>query len=363
MRRAVWIAGLALGVAGCPVVAAGILADAGSSSDVVTPKLESGADGTTPDTGIDAPIHHDSAPRDGGTDTGPDGPATCPSPPDCKNLACKAEGFMCVAQPGVPWTIAAAATGATPACPTGYNAGGPLVIAGDASPAVCGCTCAVGQPASCISRDVPVRFGGTCGAQAVIAGSDGGCTAGDQLSVYGSLSLDPSDPLEPIGGTCTTKPTKSVVDASTTAVSLCTPVLPLANTGCTAGEVCTATAGSRELCVVADGSVACPGSYPTARTVGGGLNDTRTCSGCECGSPGGSCVNPTLSYFAAAGCSGTPAVSIALNTQCQASPADAGSLASYVFRADAMITCGSPSVAPIPTGAVSVTTPATLCCQ
>ncbi|HMR79673.1 MAG TPA: hypothetical protein PKD61_31415, partial [Polyangiaceae bacterium] len=60
-------------------------------------------------------------------------------------------------------------------------------------------------------------------------------------------------------------------------------------------------------CVVSNGSsdVACPAEYPVQYKYATGLSDSRTCVGCSCDAPSGTCSGAQVSTCNAAGCGGS----------------------------------------------------------
>jgi hypothetical protein len=304
--------------------------------------------------------------QDGGHDAGHGGP--CPTPPDCDNPACTAEGYACAPSPS-GWTLAAVNFANASACPTGYTASAGLVTAPNSDPAVCSCACAVGTEPSCTTGSISGTYGGggtstTCGAGAYsLSANDGQCVT--DLSTIEPLVRVSSFPAA-TGGTCSGTPMTQLPSDGSVPVYACTPSAAPTSTGCSAGNVCTATTAARTKCVMQAGPHSCPSGYGNEHDVGSGVTDGRDCSGpCTCGSITATCINQTWEFYGADNlvpCSG-PATALVMDGSCDAQGAAAGTYGSYLFSADPQASCGPATASPSPTGSATLNGPETLCCE
>jgi hypothetical protein len=142
-------------------------------------------------------------------------------------------------------------------------------------------------------------------------------------------------------------------------------------TGGTAPGACTSgvcVPSGNAVCVWQAGTPTCPNGYPVATTVYGGLNDGRSCTPCTCGTTTPGTCQSTVNLYAAADCSGGPAMMklSGVGPNCQNDPS------CLVFGAPIMsavlspgspspATCGSPAGGTL-TGKATGTKPTTVCC-
>jgi hypothetical protein len=142
----------------------------------------------------------------------------------------------------------------------------------------------------------------------------------------------------------------------------CAPTVTLAQVDCKSGSVCApapAAPYGAQLCIVQAGDVGCPsGPYTNRNTLYAGVDDTRGCSSCTCGTPtGGSCVASFSAYPSSDGsCSGQPDIYDA-PVKCAGvnDPAD--------LRLTITTSSASCTPSPVsPTGSVSPMGPTTVCC-
>ena len=289
---------------------------------------------------------------------------------DCADPDCGAWGCTAAAPPGWTGPIAVylgAPDDPAPTCASAWPSetttfAGPV----DAPPASCdACTC-----------DPPT--GGSCGLAATIVNDALQCfqiestlmpAAADTCASFSTSDLNTgfrgqippiTSPAScaPAGGAATLPPpawSQRAVVCSDAPVGL----------GCLGvGEVCAprpAAPFGAKLCVEQVGDLDCPpGAYTQKTTLFGGADDTRSCSACACGNPGGATCSGTTTIFDGPGCV-NPLVDVPHNNTCvQLSSAPSLSL-SYRYKPGTPGgTCNASGGAPL--GNVTPKDPVTVCC-
>jgi hypothetical protein len=233
---------------------------------------------------------------------------------DCADPECTGDGgdFSCTALPDVSgWTIVAYDSNGDQACPSYYSStGSTVVVSASASPDSCTCNCANTAPATCQGAWAWTTNGTSpsCGT----APSSGG-NGIDNGQCQNSNGTDPLNPtyyfigapnnVHTQAGSCsasgavTSKPAANVVHGETCA-------LPQAGAGCSTGGVCApkVTSGFSR-CSVMSGSATCPTGFVQS-AVYTTSTDTRTCSGCACGTVDLACNVTGMYFFSNTGCNG-----------------------------------------------------------
>jgi hypothetical protein len=300
---------------------------------------------------------------DGGRDASGDArheAASCPTPADCANPACKSLGYVCSPPAPPGWSMAAVDFTGDGACPSGYGKSTKLATQ-PTSATTCGCSCALATAPSCVTGDIEFATGAaasSCITKYVTDVNDGACTpASVTLSAYTQFTGTPGA----TGGTCTGTPMLPPTESTTDDVCVMTGALPTA--GCSGGDVCVATTSSRKQCIIEEGSSSCAGAYSVAHPVGASVEDTRTCTGaCTCGAPTATCIDQAFTLYAGPNCTGT-SFSNDLDGACDPTHAACAPFKSYKYTATASgEACGTATGAPTVSGSVSLVGPETLCC-
>jgi hypothetical protein len=292
-----------------------------------------------------------------GADTGK---SSCPTPADCNDPACVAEGYVCTPPAPMGWSIATVDfTGHAP-CPPGYGVSQELPTPPTGGPASCGCTCAAGPLPSCTIGNVEYSAGSTTCTSAGHFDANGGlCTAAAEVvEAFVEITAVPL----PAGASCVATPSTTLPPTGSTTDAVCVWSGTPSTTGCSGGDVCVATTSARAQCILEEGSTSCAGAYSAAYSVGASLDDTRACTGaCTCGQPTAKCTKKTLTLYTAGTCTGATLV---LDTDgvCDATGEVASMYNSYQYTATPTVVCASPTETPAPVGSLTLTDPQTLCC-
>jgi hypothetical protein len=236
-----------------------------------------------------------------------------------------------------------------------------------APPDTCACGCGSATGVQCSSPALTFYASmATCTLGTTCAGvtlTEGACTRLDMstsclLGVFMSLpGSTPSLGSCPGLGTTTAAPLAWTTNARACAVSQ-----PTSPADCAAGSPCVPAPGApyrAGLCIEQSGDVSCPAAgYTTKSLYYGGVDDTRGCSGCTCGSvTGASCSGSVTQFMSAdAGCS-TAQITYPLGQTCDPlqQPAD--------VRLTLTPAGGSCAPNPVtPTGSATPSKAMTFCC-
>lgn len=304
---------------------------------------------------------------------------------DCADDACGGAGYACVATAPLGWTgylsLYVGPDGEAPACPAQFPSAIPYVgrSTPTADPAACA-TCACGAPMGgvCDLADVIIVSEKTCQSidppafatnLSVPAAWDGKCesmgSAPGGLTTCGGFCNRTVKAAAPqlVGGACAVsggEATKPEVKWAT--LGKACGDAPSGG-GCTGGQVCQptpATGFESGLCNYKPGEQACPGEPFTEQHVFyEGVEDTRMCTECSCGSPVNATCAATITVFTDNACT-TGAVSFSAGS-CALLPGNP-----TITGRSAMITSMSPCACQ-PSGgesmgAVTATQPTTFCC-
>jgi hypothetical protein len=359
------------------------LLDAVDEGASTTSPMDAARDGSASGDGaLEAAVEVDAADANTTSDAAVEGAAGCdPLHPDCTNAACAPE-FACAPSvpdgwsgPSVLFDMSSAAPPApqASACPTSGAQYATDAFDGHANPApqgTCACACGAVTGTTCTGPTITIYHGGTCASQCqnvpdVTTACDRGCTASDALSAAVTAAPVPS------GGACAASASSTIAPFATgtdwtTTGRVCGASRTLDQGGCATNQVCAdapPTAAIQAWCVYQSGTAACPAGYPTQHVYFTGATDTRTCDtgSCACGAASGTTCNiDSVSVSATTDCA-SPAtfVSTAIGACNENLAATARNVTASVTPSGGQ--CGA-SGTPSLTGAVTPTTPTTVCC-
>jgi hypothetical protein len=330
-----------------------------------------------PDAAVDAggspDATSDAAPPESGT-------GCDPLAPDCTSAACQ-PAFACAPVVPAGWSgpsVLFDLTGSAPPAPqpSSCPASGPqyatVAFDGHANPAPQGtCSCACGSPTgtTCTGPTITIYHGGTCASQCqnvpdVTAACARGCTSSDALSAAVTAAPVAS------GGACTPgggaiSPFSLTTDWTTTG-RVCAASRAVTQGGCSASQVCADAPPSGTVqawCVIQAGTAACPAGYPAQRVYFAGASDTRTCAAgsCACGAATGTTCNiDSVSVSATTDCAAAASFTTTAIGACnQNLLATARNVTASVTPSGGQC---APSGTAALTGAVTPTSPTTVCC-
>jgi hypothetical protein len=225
---------------------------------------------------------------------------------------------------------------------------------GDPGPAQCDCSCRVNYASLCSS--LMYEYGNSCGSFVMshqLAGPD--C---HQVGTDGGAYFYMYQQGTP---TCQSQRTVELPEPGWDAmISSCGGAEQGA--ACDGGGVCTPNAPEgydAGLCIYQQGDHECPaGDFSTKVTLHSGVEDTRNCSTCTCGTGTASCTG-TLDVFASNDCSGDPITSVTQNTGCDDTAVGVESV-QIAFTEESSCPV---EVMPEPTGEIAATGVFTYCCE
>ncbi|HEY8090055.1 MAG TPA: hypothetical protein VIF09_19470 [Polyangiaceae bacterium] len=278
--------------------------------------------------------------------------------------------FACVDPVPPGWSGPVAlfeSTGTPPVAAPGCSGAYPTAAyQGSASPAfapgACACTCSVAAAPGCTGTVESTFTTGACGSPSCLdaAAPGGTCLHATACPPFGSLYVSLGG-LAPAGGTCVSHP--DPLPSPTWSASGQACALSAATTGgsCEAGQTCAPSPPDgfdRALCIFSSGDVACPGPpFVVQHLFYADFDDQRDC-GCSCGTPEGGVCNATVHVFDSGACA-PPGTTVAVTD-----PA-----CTYLGPTNAPVavdfTSQGATCAPVSgqiTGAVTGTSPTTVCC-
>ena len=289
------------------------------------------------------------------------GPSDAQSAPDVQIVQLPTgKSCACLDAPPPDWRgPAALASGAGVAPPCGGDYATDVLQAfaePDAPAAQCGCTCAASGVTCPSTFPLNVYGSSTCGGTkcATVTMSVGTCV--DLLATNCNVS-NGVGPAPAPQGTCTPQPTSTIPKRGwKQATRACLLPAPPRQETCEAGELCvplpTVPLEARP-CIFRAGDLACPaGLYSVRRVVYGDATDDRACSTCTCGSATGTC---TAVIRPDCGNNLTP-----VNVTTCGAINDPSKIMLVSAPLPSAVTC--PASGGSPTGAVTPTSPTTLCC-
>jgi hypothetical protein len=240
------------------------------------------------------------------------------------------------------WTLVAFAGNQTTSCPSQSTQSD--VYEGPNASSACGCNCQVTTMPTCAAGPINVMYDANFNHSPLscnMAGSpaqmknQSSCNTdmygGGAILGYKSLDLSYTLP-PPTGGQCTASSVETSSALTYAAQDrICTP-----NTEPCTGNECTPSFGGLDVCVAANGNMACPGSPFTHQHIVGGAA-TFTCSGSSCGcSLTGTCTG-TVTLYTSMNCTGGANTTLVIpaDGQCHdESAAGSNSYASYSYAAN-----------------------------
>ncbi|HEX4456859.1 MAG TPA: hypothetical protein VIA18_02765 [Polyangia bacterium] len=225
---------------------------------------------------------------------------------DCADSDCT--NAQCVPPITTPFSIGIAVD-VVSFCPTLYNSRSLLysgLSGGSCSTAGCSCT----GVESC-SVETESYQGSACGGESDDNSASSTCRNFDVTGATKGVSVAA---IAGNGGSCSPSGSSSAPAATwTTKDTFCATAYR--GGGCTGGMICVPKQQSETTCEVADGTVACdPGYTATGGPWFTGDNDGRSCA-CACGAASGGSCGTSVAFYAASGCSGTAALTLAASTQ------------------------------------------------
>ena len=306
---------------------------------------------------------------------------------DCADTDCGPAGYSCVAGIPLGWSgyqsLFVGAEADLPACPSQFPSqipylGRAMPMADPVMCATCGCDAPIGEAcdlpdmvtviektcqlmATSVTKTdlaVPAMWDGSC--QAVPAAA-GGMTCGAMMDPCNRAVKAAAPGMA--GGSCAVSGGAPTTPAVVWGVNgkACGDA-PLGG-GCGAGEVCQplpAQPFQPGLCIYKAGEQTCPGEpFTQQHVLYEDMDDTRACTECTCGSPGGGACTANITVYNDAACS-TGAVTFAAGACANLSlnPAVAGRKAQIVTMTAGKCTASGGD----PIGTVTPTQPTTFCC-
>lgn len=234
-------------------------------------------------------------------------------------------------------------------CPQGFTSHD-VVADAKVSDGACGCECNMAQQPTCntgtIVRTLDQTTNATCGTNATPI-----TITGQQCSVLpnyiNATGAHYNATLPPTGGMCSWTPKTDPQKVMARQARIC-DVPPSCQ-----GSVC----GAKSMCVVTDGDVACPPTFPTKTLLGGSATaDCAACGDCKIEA---TCTG-TLSLYQDYNCM-TGKTDYPIDGSCNKNPAQ--NVNFFAFSTSTSLgksNCAGP--APTPAGTVKLTTPQTMCC-
>ncbi len=249
-------------------------------------------------------------------------------------------------------------------CRPGWTARRELVVAPRSGSGDCTCECLSVGTNPCLrdTRDVAFRTGAvSCDDGTRTLSIDGGCQPlGFTWDTFynGARASAPTPAKIACGARAALPP---VLDDGRAV--LCSPE-GSGSSACGEGSACVVQSDSMVLCVLRQGSHACPKGYPSRRVVvdPSGVVDQRGCGACSCTSKATACTNAGIGFFGTADCSGT-ARAVSLTGSCN-SISGSGTPTHYRYQAapDTTDCEAADTLVPV-TGSVSTPGALTLCCE
>jgi len=286
---------------------------------------------------------------------------------DCADTDCAQLGYACVEIPNgwdgpvalqtdkdppepcsAPWTVEQANGGINPIAPPGATC--PSCNCDPSANAVCGM--------DVLFYDQPGCVGNT---QADVLSADGTCINVGMQS-FGPQSVRATSGFSVTSGDCNpvSSGTESFPDPIWEVPARACRAIVL-RAGCASDEVCAPPTNDGSVCVVREGSQACPAAFGDRTVIYKNIDDGRTCTACSCSPPSGNCGGSEISVEDPSG--GCPGVGDVISTACVAVPVhptfETFSLESWVSSVNA--TC-SPEGGD-PTGNLTAAGPVTVCCS
>lgn len=280
----------------------------------------------------------------------------CNGKTDCEEPSCTQSGFACADEvPNAQFGWYSATS--KPACP-GTSAATDLVtsVVNSGSPS-CSCSCTVS--ASCPAT---VSLENTENNQCTAVNNTRTLTLDNACHAAAfDIQLTAKTPALSSGTTCSPKAT--LPNLVTTNGRICKSQLPKGGGGCGTGKACLpiAPVASFKACMIMPANTTCPQTWPTAATVGTGINDARTCSACGCSAAGG-CTGTVSFYSGNTACLTNPIATVPLGT-CATTGVNATTIGSYKTTTTTQnASCTNNSLSVSLQGSASLSGQMSLCC-
>ncbi len=255
-----------------------------------------------------------------------------------------------------PTIYAAVGAGAElPACPAEYPDTGPTVLAGFNAPAAttCDCTCTLSGGGGC-NGGLQTHAQADCYDWIGYSNITEGCT---NVAINGFVTAYAYGGYPP--PTCMKDTTEEIPPVAWDA-TIRTCRLSETSLSCNDGGVCLPPPPEdfeATWCIYQQGDVECPaGPFGNKQMFYTGVEDTRDCTNCTCGTAGTDCQNGEVQIFAAPDCAGEPVATVPFGNVCTAA---VGNSVAGDFGGQAPCPINT---APMPEGDVAATGPFTFCC-
>lgn len=294
---------------------------------------------------------------------------------DCEDPACSQ--YVC-AKPQTSFTIvsvrAAGASDAGPALDAGVCANGwtnPRVLLDDvrSSASTCACTCGArsGNPCANGTRGASFRNGSSnCNDGTFTLNTDGDCRPlgfgwdpGNGDGPYNEVVMS-APAIVQVACAATATPPAVVDDGALLVCDLAASPTGGIPTACTGGT-CVLKPGADRICLLAAGDTAtCPAGFPSRAVLAPSFTDGRQCGTCSCTSTASQCSNTQIAFYTNDGCNQGQRTANT-GSSCN-SIGGSGTPSHYRYEATANGSCIAAAANVAFTGAVTRTTPSTLCC-
>jgi hypothetical protein len=335
---------------GCTIVALVVALVSGCGIDTFETVYDSGPGDAQFDGGADVSYPEGSVP-DGFTNDGP----------------CTGD---CVIVPS-GWTGPVAwweGSGDAPDCTGAYTgAANDMGIGLNAAPATCSaCSCSAPTSQKCtatVSTYEDSSCTDYCNSSIIVSGS--GCTSFSPCGSDGDPATNQflSYTWAVTGGSCTASGGSPTLPVSTWSMNARTCAYNASTGGTCASGTCYApvSAPFANTCVYQTGDTVCPSAFMTKHLYYTGVDDSRSCTSCSCGSATGSCSG-SLTAWHNASCSDFPDIASISEGSCQ--EINTAFYDSKSLQANLSVTGGScPASGGAPTGGAVQADPITVCCQ
>jgi hypothetical protein len=272
----------------------------------------------------------------------------------------------CTPPPPIGWSFVAFDPFDHQDCPTGYGPAVDTIENLKAVDATCQCKCGVQTQPTCDISNPSITFS-----------ADPQCANGTTTNLSANQCANQAISYANNGTTYATGTATTAIKGGACGIPQLTKTVPppqshpgrscalTTPTSCPNGtDQCVPgvpSDGNFYVCIEHDGEVACPNDYPTAHTLGVGIDDTRDCSACSCDLFYSGC-SAVAKFHTAQGCAGNPNVQLPLDGSCWTigNP--------IAFASDiAVVTpqgVGCKQGASFgPTGGVALDKPRTICCR
>lgn len=248
-------------------------------------------------------------------------------------------------------------------CTGGYDQLVQTIHAGlIAPPPVCECSCDPSGVASCATYARVHRYGGNaCSGSDTANNVTATCNAAIDMAAGGDYMVEP---VQVVGVTCEPQQSETIEPARFDRHHELCAVAEAVSCG-DAGQCAPALPSGAELCIFAEGDLACPEGWTDHRVLEfTDIDDPRGCGTCKCLPHEGTCSGHTVYLFGPNDCGGSPVGGASPGSGCE----ELGSQGSGSARLSGV---GVPSPADCsgnadpdpPVNSASATDPYTVCCS